>query len=505
MLRSLRSKLIAAFAFIIFLSLFLAGTAFVFLLREYQARLALDQLADLALPLSFQVGVLERAGADPDQIGRFLEEQTSEVKVRMLLINPEGLILADTGGKLDGQQIHLEQGRRLARSWATYWGTYRGPDGQELYFVAPGPRPPRPTADRFISRAPAYSVALAVPADSISASWWRLVPSLSLAGAISLLISILGALFLAQSIAGPIAQITRASEQMAQGNYDQHIEVHGQDEVAKLADSFNRMAQQVALSHRTLRDFLANVSHELRTPLTSIQGFSQAMVDGAIHSPEGYAEAGQIITEEADRMRRLVDDLLDLSRLESGQIAMERRPLDLAELLRATVRRAERQARERGVTLELDVADLPPVEGDDHWVEQVFTNLLDNAIRHTPTGGLISIRARYDAADDEKAGDRSTLGQPAVSVRVHNTGSYIPTEDLPRVFERFYQVDRSRSSGGSGLGLAIVREIVQEHGGTVRVTSDPDDGTAFVVSLPAGLTAGKGRSDHSDRVAPEKL
>ena len=491
MFRSLRSKLIAAFALVIFLTLFLAGSAFVFLLRDYQAQLALDQLADLALPLSYQVVVLERAGADSSQIGRFLEEQAAEVKVRMLLVDARGLVLEDTEGALRGQQLRLQEGRLLPRVPPAHWGIHRQADGQELFFVATSPRSVRPFMERFAARAPSYGVVLAVPAAKISAGWWRLVPMLSVAATISLLISIAVAYVLARSIAGPIAEMTRASEQMSRGNYDQFIKVRGQDEVSRLADTFNRMARQVALSHRTLRDFLANVSHELRTPLTSIQGFSQAMVDGAIRTPQGYAEAGQIIIEETSRMRRLVDDLLALSRLESGQIAMELQRLDLADLLRAAVRRMHRQAEERGVEIKLQVQAILPVQGDAHWLEQVFANLLDNAVRHTPAGADVTVCAWATSGRLSRPDGKPVSEQSEALVSVHNVGSYIPPEDLPRVFERFYQVDKSRANGGSGLGLAIVREVVQAHGGTVEAASDPKTGTTFVVSLPIGGSMGQ--------------
>jgi len=495
---SLRSKLIGAFALIIFLSLFLAGTAFVFLLREYQARLALNQLADLALPLSYQVDVLERAGADPAEIGRFLDEQAQEVHVRLLLVNGRGQVLADTGGTLVGQAIPAQTGRKLSPVRHTRWDTYRTPDGQELYFVASEPRPDRPALERFAGRTPSYGVVVAVPETSVAAGWWELAPMLSLAAALSLLVSTGVAVVLARSIAGPIAQITRASERMARGDYDQHILVRGHDEVGKLAESFNRMAREVARSHRTLKDFLVNVSHELRTPLTSIQGFAQAMADGTVLTPEEYAAAGQVVEEESNRMRRLVDDLLELSRLESGQVRMEREPMDLKELLRASVHRAQRWADEKGVSLGLEVGTLPPILGDGHWLEQVFANLLDNAVKHTPADGLVTVRAHSEPV--------GSSGQRGIVVEVHNTGSCIPPEDLPRVFERFYQVDRSRATVGTGLGLAIVQEIVQAHGGAVSARSDSAVGTAFVVALPAvegaaapepgspdGLTTGDGR------------
>ena len=173
-------------------------------------------------------------------------------------------------------------------------------------------------------------------------------------------------------------------------------------------------------------------------------------------------------------MRRLVEDLIELSRLESGQAVMQHEPIDLAELLRVCAGRFDWQLRESGATVRLDIEPLPPMSGDGRRLEQAFTNLIDNAVRHTPQGGEITVRARVQDG--------------LVSTAVHNTGSYIPPEDLPRLFERFYQLDRSRSSGpggaGAGLGLAIAREVVQAHRGEIRASSDRERGTEFVVTLP---------------------
>lgn len=469
MFGSLRAKLTASFALVIFLSLFFVGASFAVLLRQYQAQLALNQLADLIVPVAQQLNVLERAGYDQTQIAAYLEDQASEGVVRVLLLDSRGVVVADSDKELIGQTLDIQRSQRLGPNQTAYWGTYDTANGQSLLYVGLTLRPR--AADRGPLRATGLDVALVVPASNVQSNWLRLLPSLLIAAGFSLAISIIAAALLARSIAQPIDRVTAASEAMARGNYDQYIEIHGQDEVARLGAAFNRMAQEVARSNQTMRDFLANVSHELKTPLTSIQGFSQALGDGALHTPDDYAEAGQIISEEATRMRRLVDDLLHLSRLESGQVAIERRPLDLVGMLQASVRRAERLAQERGISLALDYRPLPSVQGDEHWLEEVFGNLLDNAIYHTLADGRVTVRARPD-------GDR-------VVVEVHNTGSYIPPEELPRVFERFYQVDRSRASQGAGLGLAIVREVVSAHEGEVEATSSRDAGTTFIVRLPA--------------------
>jgi signal transduction histidine kinase len=223
-----------------------------------------------------------------------------------------------------------------------------------------------------------------------------------------------------------------------------------------------------------MKELLANVSHELKTPLTSIQGFSQAMLDGAITSDADFKESGRIINEEANRMRALVEDLLLLSRMEMGDVPMEHKHVELAPMIEQTLERFQWAIRDAGIQSGTHMEYIPPVHGDARRLEQVFSNLIENAVRHTPRGGVITVSAMMLRSGD-------------VSIGVHNTGSVIPTEDLPRVFERFFQVDRARArkGGSSGLGLAIVAEIVEAHGGTVRVVSDIDRGTEFIVTLPS--------------------
>jgi len=461
---SLRYKLIASYVAVIFLALFLAGAAFVLLLREYQQRIRIDQLADLSFPIAGSVRLLETQGVPLPQIAQALRLQADELQVRIIVADRSGIVLEDTGNVLVGELIRLpgrDGAERRGDSRVAYYASTEGP----LLMVAPSFRVggPRPSS---------YVVILAVPQATIVQSWWELAPSLGFAAVLSLLASVLVAIFLTRSISRPLVQMTRASEEMARGRYDQSIPVHGHDEIARLAGAFNAMAQQVSTSDRTMRDFLANVSHELKTPLTSIQGFSQAMLDGTVRGEEGVAHAAEIINGEANAMRRLVHELLTLSKIESGQIAMQDEVVDIDRLLRDALRRSEWQT--DGISVSLDSPLVTTVRGDPHWLGQVFANLLDNALRHTPSGGAVTLRA-------------STTDAPAeVIVRVHNTGSYIPAADLPRVFERFFQVDRSRSprSQRSGLGLAIVREVVQAHGGRVEAASSAASGTTFTVCLP---------------------
>lgn len=232
---------------------------------------------------------------------------------------------------------------------------------------------------------------------------------------------------------------------------------------------------------RSRREFVANVSHELRTPLTTINSYLEALDDGALEDPELARNFLGVTRNETERMIRLVNDLLQLSRLDSGQTALHREPTDLAAMLEDVVDRFSFQLRKRkiGISIHAD-RNLPPVSADPDQLDQVLDNLVSNAIKYTPEGGSIEITA-------------SRSGRDQVEVAVKDTGIGIPEKDLSRIFERFYRVDkaRSRSMGGTGLGLSIAREIVRAHGGDIRIDSVVHQGTTVTFSLPLSDAGGE--------------
>jgi signal transduction histidine kinase len=246
------------------------------------------------------------------------------------------------------------------------------------------------------------------------------------------------------------------------------------------------MAHQVRAGRDAQRDFVANVSHELKTPLTSIQGYSQAILDGTAADPEMVGRSVSIIHDEAERMSRMVTELLDLARIESGQAVMRREPLNPKPLLENIIEGFHLRAEEAKVSLTSQIDDLPSVVGDGDRLAQVFANLLDNAIKHTPAGGKVMVAAKLVTPSGVQK-HRKTASQ-SIEVAVSDSGAGIPPEDLTRVFERFYQVDKSRVHTGSvGLGLAIAREIVEAHSGTIKAESIVGLGTRFVVVLPVPI------------------
>jgi signal transduction histidine kinase len=292
------------------------------------------------------------------------------------------------------------------------------------------------------------------------------------AGIIALMISLLVAFWLARWVGDPLQRVVAASRRMPSAEANP-ISLSGPHEVVELTQAFNEMNIRVQTSQKSQREFVANVSHELKTPLTSVQGFAQALLDGTANSPEAQKQAAQVIYNESGRMHRLVLDLLDLARLDAGTLDLKRSPLDVTALLNNIAEKFTPQARDGNVELQMDTPRLPEISGDGDRLAQVFTNLVDNALKYTPAGGIISLRA-------------SQVGS-GVQVEVADTGTGIPTEALPYIFDRFYQADSSRPGGqkhGSGLGLAIVKEIIAAHGGKISVLSKPGAGTIFTISLP---------------------
>jgi two-component system, OmpR family, sensor kinase len=289
---------------------------------------------------------------------------------------------------------------------------------------------------------------------------------------VALLLAVMLSLFIGQWIAHPLKRMATSARKMEFGNY-QPLPLEGPREVQQLGEALNEMAHKVTLSQQSQREFVANVSHELKTPLTSIQGFSQAILDGAVNSPEALRQAAGVIYNESGRMYRLVQDLLSLARLEAGTADLQRNPLDLATLLRSVADKFALQAQHTGVNLCADLAGTLPIVGDSDRLTQVFTNLVDNALKFTPPGGDVTICAG--------------LSNGFALATVSDTGPGIPVEEQPRIFERFFQVDKSRRGGsgrGVGLGLPIAAQIVAAHGGRIWVESLPGHGAKFSVSLP---------------------
>ncbi|MEA2506446.1 MAG: hypothetical protein QOH48_1064 [Actinomycetota bacterium] len=278
--------------------------------------------------------------------------------------------------------------------------------------------------------------------------------------------------FLAQGMTSPLRAMAVAAAEMARGDYNRHVTATSRDEVGELARAFNKMASELAEVDRMRRDLIANVSHELRTPISALQAVLENLVDGIETADEAQL---RVMLQQVERLGRLVAQLLDLSRLESGAIPLQRTVFPILPVLEQAIQESLLLLERRPETLvKLDVLVEPPtleLEGDSERIHQVITNLLENAVRHSPSNGKVVL------------GARSVQG--SVTLEVVDEGPGIKPSEASRVFERFYRSDAARSSdGGTGLGLSIARWIVDLHGGDIRAEQNSPHGCRMVVVLP---------------------
>jgi signal transduction histidine kinase len=269
--------------------------------------------------------------------------------------------------------------------------------------------------------------------------------------------------------------MAQAARQMETGDYSKRVHTTSRDEVGQLATAFNRMSAELESLERLRRELVANVSHELKTPISALRAHLENLLDG-VEEPD--PETLQVMLSQSERLSRLVDQLLDLSRLESGELTLRREGVPLRRLVAEVLSEVEVVRSGREVRVEDRVPDdIPAVFADRERLHQVLFNLLDNAVRLTPPGGEVVVSAH------------GVDGRCEVSVA--DTGPGIPAEHLPRLFERFYRVDpaRARDDGGTGIGLAIARSVVEAHGGTIRADSRPGIGSVFSFDLPASPDA----------------
>jgi two-component system sensor histidine kinase BaeS len=282
--------------------------------------------------------------------------------------------------------------------------------------------------------------------------------------------------WLSRAITRPVQRLTSAAEAIAAGHFDQPVTVHARDELGRLSHTFNDMTTRLEAARQMQADFVANVSHELRTPLASIKGTVETLCDGAVNDLEVRDRFLETIDHETDRLIRLVNDLLLLSRADSAALDLRRQPLDLGALAQSLAKRLTPQAEARRLTLRVAVsANAPMAWADVDRVEQVMLNLLDNALKYSRPGGTLTINVTA-------AADRQAL------VQVRDEGIGIPAADIARIGQRFYRADkaRSREQGGHGLGLAIAQSLIHAHGGRLWLDSEEGVGTTATFTLPTG-------------------
>jgi two-component system sensor histidine kinase BaeS len=308
---------------------------------------------------------------------------------------------------------------------------------------------------------------VAKPKTELTQGWLSLVELLFVAIGIGLVVSTVLAWYLSRRIADPVLALAKAADQVAEGKYDVDVPDAGSGEVGHLAERFKQMAARLAEAEEQERNFLMSVSHELRTPLTAIRGHADALREGLVDDPETRAASLEVIAAEADRLERLVGDVLDLAKLDAHRFTLLKEEVDMGRLVDQVYAAFGEEARRRGIDYECDADSGPVIVTDGDRVFQIVSNLVANAFRWTPDGGRVSLALGSDNG--------------TISVSVADTGPGITPSEQERIFRPFW----SRDGAGTGLGLAIARELAVALGGRIVLESELGEGSRFDLLLPA--------------------
>jgi signal transduction histidine kinase len=321
------------------------------------------------------------------------------------------------------------------------------------------------------------AVLLHAPLSGIDSFMQRIYYYIGGAGLLTVILALLLVNYLTRNIVRPLKAMQKTASAMAQGDYTTLVKIETSDEVGRLGQALNSLTlnltsyiAELNKMEKLRRDFVANVSHELRTPLTIIRGYNEALLDGTIDEPAQIKKYYVLMRSEAVRLERLINDLLDLSRLQSAKVANDKEKIPLESLAFSVVHMFKQQAEQQGIhLLAISKEPIPMIQANGDRITQLLLILLDNAIKYTPFAGTVTITTFTDGN--------------TVAVQVADTGIGIPSEDLPYIWERFYKVDKShcRADDGTGLGLAIAKQIIDLHQAKVEVTSKLNQGTTITI------------------------
>jgi signal transduction histidine kinase len=291
-------------------------------------------------------------------------------------------------------------------------------------------------------------------------------------GIFAFMIGILLTVYLTKMISRPIQEMGTATNEIAKGNFKMELKINSEDEIGKLAKDIQSMGEQLKNYRDSRQQFISNISHDLRTPLTYIKGYSAIMKESGVVKEQEWKRNLEVIYNEATRMEHLVKDLFQLTQLDNGQIELQKEDVPLIPFLKSILESRALILKEKGILYEFNYPSTSiMLRLDQHRMMQVFTNLIENSLRYTKMGGEITLSVEEHVN--------------FITISVTDTGEGIPLVDIPHIFERFYRVDKSRSSesGGSGLGLAIAKQIIELHGGKIEVHSEVGVGTTFIIQF----------------------
>lgn len=471
MQRSIFSKYFSVVIAVVLAAMVFLGVIMLVVASQYfedERRQTLTRTTEVATAST--VDYIERGRQDGDLYYSLYTIMTSAMDVDITLLDNNGTPRVSTNSQFNTNPVEsftiseeilgkIDEGEYF--ELGTLGGIYRG----QYYTVA---------VPVIISDGTQYGYLIASsPANGMMDFLIQILRMFSISSLIVLFMAFIVVYFLTMQMTRPLKQMAYAAKRIGSGDFSMRIQLQGDDELAQLANELNEMAQSLSTQENVGRSFTANVSHELRTPMTTISGFVDGILDGTI-PPEHQREYLTIVSEEVKRLSRLVKSMLNLARIENGNVELKEETFDIVDVILQTLFSFEKQIEAKQVEIVgLDVGKIP-ITADKDLVHQVVYNLIENAVKFVNDGGTLEFRFHTE--------------QGKTHVAIKNTGAGLSAEDARRIFERFYKSDRSRGldKGGVGLGLHIVRSIIHLHDGEITVNTKEDEYTEFQFSLPAG-------------------
>ncbi len=465
-------KFLSAYILLILIAVLVLNFFVSLKLRDYYELKISEQLLSNSLLVS-KILKDDLIGKKAQNIQLKTKQLADELKLRITVIDKNGKVLADSQvspGELENHSNRLEVLRAIDKGTGES-NRFSDSVGYNMKYVALSVK----ENNEFIG-----IVRLAMPLYEVESQIRFIYKVLLFGGIVAIIFIFISGYFISKSIVTPITQMKEIAQALARGDFSKRVNIKAKDELGVLAKSLNTMADELQIKINNLSkmnkirtDFVANVSHELKTPLTSIKGFIETLEDGAIDDKANAARFISIIKKHTDSLSNIINDLLSLSELELGKDRLDKSEFDLRGLVDEVILGFTHALAMKKQILDKTFSGKDfNLKADRTKIEQVFVNLIDNAIKYSAQGKTIKI-----VLDDKKN---------SFQISVEDCGIGIPKEHLNRIFERFYRVDkaRSRELGGTGLGLAIVKHIINLHGGSIDIVSEPNTGTKVIITLP---------------------